>query len=404
MSINKKVLELLAIEQNNDIWHLHTRITLFGKQIEMLWEVDEYTAHQLTSLCEFSGNHKYRLAFKTSVDSSRSQITSTVSKTYRDISNRLSFICSPEYQKQLEEIKNAHDKQDLLDLSFIHLLHIDGQLPSENVVPIYTKPKKAAKWVSMGLVSALFLFFGYSYFNKPVENEIANATSTTPEIHLAESQSSIVVTAYNDSITEEPADQPLFPYVEMTDLVTYSISGNYVALTSDDGPTQYTKEIVDILKDYDVAGTFFLIGDKSKRRPESVQYIYDNGYSIGSHSMKHDNAIKLTYAQQETDLLQTTAILEDIIKEDVNLYRPPYGSFNQTTEDLIAAYGKKMVLWNMDTRDWQTRDAQQVIQYVKSKDVTGSIILFHETQAVVDALPTVIEHLQQQNVKIVNLK
>ena len=77
---------------------------------------------------------------------------------------------------------------------------------------------------------------------------------------------------------------------------------------------------------------------------------------------------------------------------------------NQVTENLVHSYNKKIVLWDKDTKDWQTRDAQKIIQYIKSIDATGSIILLHESQAVVDALPTIIEHLQQNGLNIVNLK
>ena len=406
MSVNGKVLELLSIEQDNDRWYLHTRIISFGQQIEVLWEVDEYTAHQLTVICDFSGNHKYRLSFKTAVDTSKSQMTSTLSKTYRDISNRLSFICSIEYQKQLEDIKNTLNEQDLLKLSFLHVPQTDVQTPSENVTIIKNnKPKKSIKWASIGLISVIFLFFGYStYSNKTADSKTVNAKIKTPEVHLVEASSTLVATAYNDSTTEELTEQPHFPYAEMKGLVNYSISDNNVALTFDDGPTQYTTAIVDILNNYRVGGTFFFIGNKSKKHADTIQYVYNNGYSIGSHSMKHDNMVKLTYKQQEADLLQTTAILESIIEEEVSLYRPPYGSFNSSTENLINSYDKKIVLWDRDTKDWQTRDTQKIIQYIKSIDATGSIILLHESQAVVDALPIIIEHLQQQGLNIVNLK
>lgn len=142
MSGNGKVLELLAIQQDNDNWHLHTRIISIGHQMEVLWEVDTYTADHLTALCDFSGNHKYRLSFNTSVDSVKSQITSTVSKTYRDISNRLIFICSKEYQNQLEEIKNTVNDQDLLKLSFIHVPYTEVQTPSENETIVKNNKQK----------------------------------------------------------------------------------------------------------------------------------------------------------------------------------------------------------------------------------------------------------------------
>ena len=63
-----------------------------------------------------------------------------------------------------------------------------------------------------------------------------------------------------------------------------------------------------------------------------------------------------------------------------------------------------MVLWNNDPKDWKTRNSDRILDDIQSSDVSGSIILLHESQAVIDALPNIVEYLQQFDLEIVNLK
>lgn len=405
MSGNSKLIELIAIKQINDHWHLHTRIISIGNQLEVIWEVDDFTSNHLSALCEFSGNHKFRLALQTSVDSSNTQITSSVVKTFRDSSKRINFLCSTEYKKQLEDVKNTPE-DDLLKLPFLRSLNIELQENNDSIKKAkFKNPNRTIKWASISLISAVFLLFGYSTFlNKNDSGNLATDELKKAEAHLVEASVTAPATAPTIPETVEPPEQIYFPSAKMDELINFSISGNNVAITFDDGPSKFTTAIVDILKSKNAGGTFFFIGNNATKHPGAVQYVHANGYSIGSHSLAHDNMVKLTYAQQEQDMLQTMSILENLIDEKVNLYRPPYGSYNDSTEEIALSHDQKLVFWDKDTKDWQTRDAQKIIHYVKSIDATSSIILLHESQAVVDALPSIIDHLQQQGLNIVNLQ
>ena len=96
--------------------------------------------------------------------------------------------------------------------------------------------------------------------------------------------------------------------------------------------------------------------------------------------------------------------MEEIIDEDVLLFRPPYGSYNKQLVDLAIEHEYKIVLWNNDPEDWKTRNPNKIFESIKNSNTSGAIILLHESQAVVDSLPKIIEYLQEQDLEIVNLK
>lgn len=77
---------------------------------------------------------------------------------------------------------------------------------------------------------------------------------------------------------------------------------------------------------------------------------------------------------------------------------------NQNVKDLANQYGYKIILWNNDPEDWRNKDADAIVNHIKNTDISGSIILLHESQAVIDALPRIINYLKEQNLEIVSLK
>lgn len=203
---------------------------------------------------------------------------------------------------------------------------------------------------------------------------------------------------------EVEKEQFEIPFFEIDDSFVKSIPEGKVALTFDDGPSEYTRDIVNTLKQYEVGGTFFLIGQYLDKYPEEVAYIHENGYTIGTHSMNHINFSNSSTATQEYELQQSIEAIEAIIGEEITLFRPPFGQFNDITESVSSNLGQRMILWNNDPKDWQSRDAKKIIQHIKSSDVSGSIIILHEYPATLEALPEIITYLQAQGLELVNLR
>lgn len=407
-----KVIELLAIEKENE--KVFSRIKLyFETEVELLWEIDRDTAENLISISNLTGNHKYRLSLHTTLDPIKGQFINSITKTYRDKSERICFVCSTGYKNNLDSIKNTQSMNDLMKLPFLSIEEsaIDRdkiEQKNEVVIPkAYTFPFKLVYATLIGTILVLlFGLFNSNYLHKNTMNDttIAQAQVKTAELQL-DNKESVVTPVYGlPELVKGDTVQLGLPYLEIEDSVVFSLPAGNVALTFDDGPSKYTEEIVDILKHYKVGGTFFFIGMNVKNHPDSVRYVQSNGYSIGNHSMNHPKMSEIPYEKQVDELIQSTKAIEEITNEKVTLFRPPYGAFNKQTKEILHNHQEKMILWNTDPKDWQTRDAKKIFNYINESDGSGAIIILHESQAVIDALPRIIEYLQEKNLNIVSLQ
>ncbi|WP_313892751.1 polysaccharide deacetylase family protein [Psychrobacillus sp.] len=393
-----KLLELVSIETESNQSFLRLKLTS-DQEIELLWEIDHDTAKNLMAVTELGGSHKYRLSFHSFWDSTKDQNSSFLTKTYRDQSEKVFFTCSRAYVNGLKAIK--HDEQ-LSQIKFLAPIAIHQHPVKDEVVTSPSLHRKFA-WTAVTCASILTIVL-FSTLLLPKEEMNDNSTVKAEGISEEIVENVIVdIQTEVSSSTNIAFPEPTLPFVGLTEVVNFSIPEGNVALTFDDGPSKYTKEITDILKEYQVGGTFFFIGKNVAKHPDSVQYVKSNDYSIGSHSMNHLLLTKLSAEKQAYDLLHTNKLIEDIIQEKVVLFRPPYGAKNAATIELMNKTQSKMVLWNTDTEDWKSQNAEKIFQYVLNSKASGSIILLHESQVVVDVLPRIIEHLQQQNLKIVNL-
>lgn len=401
-----KLLELVSIENENNKSYLRVKLSN-DKKVEMLWEIDSYTANILSTLTTFNAQHKYRLSFHSKWDSTKNQYFSYMTKTYKEQSENIYFPCSEAYVNGLKAIKHNEKISEINILSSVTKVESLFSQQADT-----KKHRKQFSMLSIVLFSILVIFIATNIFQNKIEmNDKASvkAESISKEVHANIKESYTIASSTEDEVNLSVANsmdlqETEIPFVELHELVNFSIPKDSVALTFDDGPSKYTKEITDILKEYDVGGTFFFVGNNISKHTDSVQYVKDNGYSIGSHSMSHANFAKLSAEQQEYELLHSIELIENITHEKITLFRPPYGAKNDITIELMKNTNNKMVLWNSDTEDWKSRDAQAIYKYVVETKSPGSIILLHESQAVIDALPNIIEYLHEQNLKIVNLK
>lgn len=405
-----KLLELLSIERKSNQSFLRIKLS-FEQDIELLWKIDHDTAEHLKAVTVLGEFHKYRLSFHSSWDSTKNQNVSFLTRTYRDQSDRIYFPCSEPYVNGLNTIKYCNQMRQIHNLPFLTITPLPIEHLEQEVVSATRFNRKFA-WTAVAMMSAvstILLSYSLIFKTELAENSIvkAEALSNEARVQLVETEDlSVNEQSKIDSSRESSVSisEPSFPIMVLDEVVTYSIPEGSVALTFDDGPSKYTKEITDILKKYQVGGTFFFIGRNVKKYPSYVQYVKSNGYSIGSHSMSHPNLKELSYEKQEYELLHTNQLIEEVIKEKVVLFRPPYGSKNDTTLELVNKNHNKMVLWNTDTEDWKSRNPDKVFNSILKSKASGSIILLHESQIVVDTLPKIIEHLQEQDLKIVNLR
>lgn len=153
-----------------------------------------------------------------------------------------------------------------------------------------------------------------------------------------------------------------------------------VALTFDDGPTEFTPNFLDLLKENNIKATFFCIGKQIEKYPETFQRIIEEGHSVGNHTYSHSN---------NTGFLSTSKMIKEIEKCDevilkignikTNLYRPPFGVTNPNISKAIKKTHKKSIGWNIRSLDTVIQDEDKILKKVTKGLKKGSIILLHDT-------------------------
>lgn len=172
-----------------------------------------------------------------------------------------------------------------------------------------------------------------------------------------------------------------------------------VYLTFDDGPSTLTNQILDVLKREKIHATFFMIGKNMNDYQDEVKRAVNEGNYIGAHSMTHNYHRLYKQGFFVSEMEQTLSIINSLTGENTRLVRAPYGSRPGLTlklrNDSVNA-GLKLWDWTVDTKDWENSAySSQVLNEVKKQTSQNSeVILLHEKQATLDALPEIISYLR----------
>ncbi len=160
-----------------------------------------------------------------------------------------------------------------------------------------------------------------------------------------------------------------------------SDSNHSIALTFDDGPhSDKTPEILDILKEYDVKATFFVVGENVKNNSDILERMITDGHEIGNHTFGHKYLFKDKNSKR--DMEREIDLCDDEIFNHSEyssvLFRPPGGIYDSTLASVCGERGYSMVLWSIDTRDWEGKSAVEIENEIMTNISDGSIILMHD--------------------------
>lgn len=173
-----------------------------------------------------------------------------------------------------------------------------------------------------------------------------------------------------------------------------------VALTFDDGPGRDTGRLLDELADLGAPATFFLLGQNAARQPAVVARMAAEGHEIGNHTWDHKQLTKLGRDAQLREIERAAAAIE-AAGAKATLFRPPYGS---RTAAIDAAAGLPVVLWDVDTLDWKTRDTEATVAAALTGAKRGSIVLLHDIHApTVAAVPRIVAGLRERGFTLVTV-
>ena len=166
-----------------------------------------------------------------------------------------------------------------------------------------------------------------------------------------------------------------------------------LALTFDDGPSDFTPDLLACLAEYDAHATFFMVGKEIEARPEIPGQMAALGMELGNHTYAHTDLTKGT-AEEVTDAVgKLDSILLELAGSASTVIRPPYGYINDQVKTLFS---KPLILWSVDTLDWDTLNVKKTVKAVKEGARDGAIILMHDyyettVKAAIEVIPWLID-------------
>lgn len=155
-----------------------------------------------------------------------------------------------------------------------------------------------------------------------------------------------------------------------------------------------TDKLIEILNKYQVKATFFMVGSWVEKYPESVKKFASNGHEIMNHSDSHPHINQLSEEKVKEEITKCADKIEAATGKRPDLFRGPYGEYNNTVLRAAEAVGNKTIQWDVDSLDWKDLAADDIVARVTKRVKPGSIILFHNgAKNTPEALPQILEKL-----------
>lgn len=165
-----------------------------------------------------------------------------------------------------------------------------------------------------------------------------------------------------------------------------------------------TEKILDILDEYQVKTTFFLVDIWTERFPELVKEIVARGHEIGNHSTTHAEMSKQSAEQIQKELSVMSDHVEVLTGIRPTLFRPPYGDYDDEVVLTARAQGYEVIQWSVDSLDWKNKGTEDLVSRATRKTKSGDIVLFHnDSQYIVEALPAILQHYKDQGLQVVKV-
>ena len=165
---------------------------------------------------------------------------------------------------------------------------------------------------------------------------------------------------------------------------------------------EQTMGILDLLDEYDVKATFFLVGIWVEKYPELVKEIAARGHEIGNHSASHPHMTKISADKMRQELRTMDDQLEALTGQRSKLFRPPYGDYNDQVVTVSREAGYEVIQWSVDSLDWKNLGEQDMIIKATRNVQPGDIVLFHnDSRYILDALPTILQKYKEQGFDLI---
>jgi peptidoglycan-N-acetylglucosamine deacetylase len=152
-----------------------------------------------------------------------------------------------------------------------------------------------------------------------------------------------------------------------------------IHLTFDDGPhPTATPKVLEILRQQDIKATFFLVGQNIQEHPELAREIVREGHSVGNHSFTHPVLFLKSLDFQREQIRHTNEIIQETVGIRPRTFRPPFGYFDFRTLKIVKTENQRVVMWDIDARDFSMKQPDSLIRRVTTSTSQGSVILLHD--------------------------
>ena len=167
---------------------------------------------------------------------------------------------------------------------------------------------------------------------------------------------------------------------------------------------EYTQKLLQEMRLYDIKCTFFTVSFWAEKYAEDLKQIVEEGHEVGTHSKTHSYMSKQTAEQIDQELDYSCKVIEQITGQKVQLFRPPYGDYDDLLIERAEQMGLYTIQWDVDSLDWKDLSASQIAKRVISKVKNGSIILCHNNGLhTYESLPLIFADLTKKGYKFVKV-
>lgn len=202
--------------------------------------------------------------------------------------------------------------------------------------------------------------------------------ATTPESKPSETVPSTVPSTNPSTVAPDPE----------------TVGKKLIAVTFDDGPGKYTRNLIEELNKRGVKATFFMLGSNVAAFSDTVKFMYESGHELGTHTYSHKNIIKISNDEFRSEMQRTDDAIKAASGQIATAFRPPYGAYNA---EKLALQDKIPTHWSVDTLDWKTKNPAAIKEHILTHARDGSILLLHDIYetSVQGVLPAIDELLAQ---------
>ena len=174
-----------------------------------------------------------------------------------------------------------------------------------------------------------------------------------------------------------------------------------IALTFDDGPSDNTNDILDVLKEYNAHATFFSLGNRMKTYSKVLNRELKEGHEVDSHTYSHKNLTEISKNNILSEINSTNIAFNSTTGKKIYLVRPPYGAYDN---NVLNTVNYPLILWNIDTQDWYNRDAKKTAKKAIRKAFDGGIVLMHDLYSSnIEALKIILPELESKGYRFVTI-